>query len=89
MDKLVIIPTYNERENIPSILQAVFELPGEFHVLVVDDGSPDQTAALVKELMTSYPGKLFLEERKRKIRFRYCLYPWFSLGDSKRVYVYF
>ena len=67
MDKLVIIPTYNERENIPSILQAVFELPGEFHVLVVDDGSPDQTAALVKELMTVYPGKLFLEERKGKL----------------------
>jgi dolichol-phosphate mannosyltransferase len=67
MDKLVIIPTYNERENIPAILQAVFNLPGEFHVLVVDDGSPDHTADLVKELMLVYPLKLFLEERKGKL----------------------
>lgn len=66
MDKLVIIPTYNERENITSILEAVLSLPGEFHVLVVDDSSPDQTAILVRELSTSYPNRLFLEERKGK-----------------------
>lgn len=67
MDKLVIIPTYNERENISAILKAVFELPGDFHVLIVDDGSPDQTAQLVLSLMHTYPGRLFLEERKGKL----------------------
>jgi dolichol-phosphate mannosyltransferase len=67
MDKLVIIPTYNERENIPSILKAVFELDGNFHVLIIDDGSPDGTALLVKELMSVYPRRLFLEERKGKL----------------------
>ncbi|MBM3412004.1 MAG: polyprenol monophosphomannose synthase [Bacteroidetes bacterium] len=66
MDKLVIIPTYNEKENIVSIIEAVLSLPGYFHVLVVDDTSPDQTATLVKELCSSYPSRLFLEERKGK-----------------------
>lgn len=66
MDKLVIIPTYNEKENIIAILQAVLSLPGEFHVLVVDDSSPDQTADLVREFSLSFPGRLFLEERKGK-----------------------
>jgi dolichol-phosphate mannosyltransferase len=67
MDKLVIIPTYNERENIPSILKAVFDLEGSFHVLIIDDGSPDGTASLVKELMPTYQNRLFLEERKGKL----------------------
>ena len=49
--KLVIIPTYNEKENIADIIQAVFSLDGDFHVLVIDDGSPDGTAAIVKGLM--------------------------------------
>ncbi len=49
--KLVIIPTYNEKENIADIIQAVFSLPGDFHVLVIDDGSPDGTANIVKGLM--------------------------------------
>jgi dolichol-phosphate mannosyltransferase len=66
MDKLIIIPTYNEKENIIIILQAVLSLPGEFHVLVVDDSSPDQTADLVREFSISFPGRLFLEERKGK-----------------------
>jgi len=67
MDKLVIIPTYNERENIPSILKAVFNLEGNFHVLIIDDRSPDGTASLVRELMTDYQGRLFLEERGGKL----------------------
>lgn len=67
MDKLVIIPTYNERENIPSIVKAVFELEGNFHVLIIDDGSPDGTASLVKELIPAYRDRLFLEERKGKL----------------------
>ena len=50
MDKLVIIPTYNEKENIEAIITAVMNLPLEFHVLVIDDGSPDGTADIVKNL---------------------------------------
>lgn len=67
MEKLVIIPTYNERDNISSIIHAVFSVTQNFHVLVIDDGSPDGTAAIVKELMLTYPTSLFLEERKGKL----------------------
>ncbi len=66
MEKLVIIPTYNEKENIAAILAAVFGLQQGYHVLVIDDGSPDGTAAIVKDLMHTYPNQLFLEERKGK-----------------------
>lgn len=67
MEKIVIIPTYNERENISNILHAIFNLNQDFHVLVIDDGSPDGTASIVKELQAKYPGMLFLEERKGKL----------------------
>lgn len=65
-DKLVIIPTYNEKENIERILNVTLELPDAFHILVVDDTSPDGTAKIVEDLMLKYPGRLFLEERKVK-----------------------
>ena len=65
--KLVIIPTYNERENIEDILRAVFALEGDFHVLVVDDNSPDGTAGHVKALQATFPGKLHLLERSGKL----------------------
>jgi dolichol-phosphate mannosyltransferase len=67
LEKLLIIPTYNERENVTSLLKAVFNLQQGFHVLIIDDGSPDGTAEIVKNLFTTYPGKLFLEERKGKL----------------------
>ena len=68
MDKLVIIPTYNEKENIEAIITAVMNLPLEYHVLIIDDGSPDGTAAIVKDLMVNnYPGKLHLVERAGKL----------------------
>lgn len=67
MEKLVVIPTYNERENIANILDAVFKINEGFHVLVIDDGSPDGTAQLVKELQLKFPGELFIEERKGKL----------------------
>lgn len=67
MEKLVVIPTYNERENIGGILPAIFNLNEGFHILVIDDGSPDGTAAIVRELQHRYPGQLFLEERKGKL----------------------
>ena len=66
MDKLVIIPTYNEKENISNILHAIFNLNEEFHVLVIDDGSPDGTAQIVKELQLKFQGQLFLREREGK-----------------------
>ena len=67
MEKLLIIPTYNEKENIANILQAVFALKQNFHVLIIDDGSPDGTANIVKSLFAKYPGQLFLEERIGKL----------------------
>ncbi len=66
MSKIVIIPTYNERENIEEIIHAVMQLPDEFHVLVVDDFSPDGTYLQVQELQKKYPDSLFLEIRKKK-----------------------
>ncbi|MBQ9449893.1 MAG: polyprenol monophosphomannose synthase [Bacteroidales bacterium] len=65
--KLVIIPTYNEIENITKIIRAVFALEGNFHVLVIDDGSPDGTAAAVKTLQQEFPERLFLIERSGKL----------------------
>ena len=68
MDKLVIIPTYNEKENVAQIVRAVFALPGNFHVLIVDDGSPDGTADIVRELQKGEgSGKLHLVERSGKL----------------------
>ena len=67
MEKLVIIPTYNEKENIANILAAIFGLQQDFHVLVIDDGSPDGTAKIVKELQSQYPNQLFIEERAGKL----------------------
>ncbi len=65
-DSLVIIPTYNELENIEAIIRAVMELNKEFHVLVVDDNSPDGTASVVRSMIDEFPGRLFLEVRKGK-----------------------
>lgn len=65
-DTLVIIPTYNEKENIEAIIKAVFKQKKEFHILVVDDNSPDGTANIVDRLMTQYPKNLFIEKRKEK-----------------------
>lgn len=67
MEKLVIIPTYNEKENIQNILQAVYDLGQDFHVLVIDDGSPDGTAEIVKGLQPRFNGTVFLEERRGKL----------------------
>lgn len=63
---LVIIPTYNEIDNIAQIIKAVFNLPEYFNILIVDDGSPDGTANKVKELIKNYPNRLFIEERAAK-----------------------
>ncbi|WP_339707223.1 polyprenol monophosphomannose synthase [uncultured Kriegella sp.] len=65
-DSLVIIPTYNEIENVEAIIQAVFKLEKRFHVLIVDDNSPDGTASQVRNMQKEFPDNLFLEVRKEK-----------------------
>ncbi|WP_115899807.1 polyprenol monophosphomannose synthase [Tenacibaculum gallaicum] len=65
-DALVIIPTYNEKENIEAIIRAAFSQEKVFHVLVVDDNSPDGTATIVENLQKEFPSKLFIEKRKGK-----------------------
>ena len=65
--KIVIIPTYNEKENIAKIIRAVFSLEGDYHILVIDDGSPDGTGAIVKDLQKEFPERLFLIERSGKL----------------------
>jgi dolichol-phosphate mannosyltransferase len=66
-DSLVIIPTYNEKENIQAIIRAVFSLRKPFDILIIDDNSQDGTAAIVKALMLAYPDRLFLEQRPGKL----------------------
>ena len=66
-DSIVIIPTYNERENIENIIRAVFGLEKTFHILIIEDGSPDGTAAIVKTLRQEFPDRLFMIERKGKL----------------------
>lgn len=67
MNKIVIIPTYNERENIEAIVTAVMNLQSGFNVLIVDDGSPDGTAAIVKSMSATFPERLHIAERKGKL----------------------
>ncbi len=66
-DALVIIPTYNEIENIDAIIDAVLKLGDDYSVLIIDDNSPDGTAAAVKRKMEEWPGRLFMEERAGKL----------------------
>ena len=67
-DSIIIIPTYNEKENIEKIIRAIFSLEKHFHILVIDDGSPDHTADIVKRLIASeFGGQLFIEERQGKL----------------------
>ena len=66
-DSLVIIPTYNEKENIAAIIAAVFDLPERFDILIIDDNSPDGTADIVKGLMKQHPSRLHILERKGKL----------------------
>jgi dolichol-phosphate mannosyltransferase len=65
-DSIIIIPTYNEKENIERIIRKVFSLPHDFHVLVIDDGSPDGTPLIVKRLQQEFAERLFIVERAGK-----------------------
>lgn len=84
MEKIVIIPTYNEKENISSIINAVFALNQGYHVLVIDDGSPDGTGDIVRGLIAGYPGQLFLEERKGKLGLGTAYIHGFKWGIEKK-----
>lgn len=66
-DSIVIIPTYNEKENIEKIIRFVFTLKKDFDILIVEDNSPDGTAGIVRRLIAEFPGRLFMEERKGKL----------------------
>ena len=89
MSALVIIPTYNERENAEAIIRAVFALPEPFQVLIVDDGSPDGTAQIVKDLMASeFSGRLHILERKGKLGLGTAYIAGFRWG-LERDYQYF
>lgn len=65
-DSIIIIPTYNECENIENIIRAIFDLEKVFHITIIDDGSPDGTSSIVKNLQNEFPEKLFLIQRKGK-----------------------
>lgn len=66
-DSIVIIPTFNEKENVEQMTRKMISLEKGFHVLFVDDSSPDGTANIIKELQNEFPGRIFLEERKGKL----------------------
>lgn len=85
---LVIIPTYNERENAEAIVRAVFALPEGFHVLIVDDGSPDGTADIIRGLQQAFPGRLHLLERRGKLGLGTAYIAGFRWG-LERDYAYF
>ena len=80
-DSIVIIPTYNEKENIEKIIRAVFGLEKCFHILVIDDGSPDGTASIVKRLMADeFADRLFLLERSGETRVGNSLHHRLQMG---------
>jgi dolichol-phosphate mannosyltransferase len=67
LEKIAIIPTYNEKENVSAIVEAIFSLNQNFHILIIDDSSPDGTADIVRSLQQKYPHQLFLEVRQGKL----------------------
>lgn len=66
-DSLIIIPTFNEIENIEKIIRKIFSLSKPFHILIIEDGSPDGTATVVKKLIKEFPTQLYIEERQEKL----------------------
>ena len=87
-DSVVIIPTYNERENIAAIIDAVQALPVRFDIIVIDDGSPDGTAAIVREKQQQYPGRIHLHERSGKLGLGTAYIEGFRIALRKPSYEY-
>jgi len=88
-DSIVIIPTYNEKENIENIIRAVFGLDKIFHILIIEDGSPDGTASIVKRLQLEFPERLFMIERKGKLGLGTAYITGFKWAIENRVWFYF
>jgi dolichol-phosphate mannosyltransferase len=88
-DSLVIIPTYNEKENIEQIIRKVFSLERVFDVLIIEDNSPDGTADIVKSLMKEFPDHLFIEERKGKLGLGTAYIHGFKLALQRKYEVIF
>ena len=82
-DSLIIIPTYNEKDNIEAIIRKVFSLEKEFNILIVEDNSPDGTADIVKRLMKEFPERLFILERKGKLGIGTAYIAGFKWGIEK------
>lgn len=87
-EALIIIPTYNEKENVERMIRTVFALPTEFDLLIVDDGSPDGTSDIVKSLISEFPGRLHIEERTGKLGLGTAYIHGFKWG-LKRAFEYF
>lgn len=88
-DSLVIIPTYNEKENIEKIIRKVFTLEKDFDVLIVEDNSPDGTAAIVHRLIKEFPNRLFIHERKGKLGLGTAYIAGFTWGlDHEYEYIF-
>ncbi|MBR5764755.1 MAG: polyprenol monophosphomannose synthase, partial [Bacteroidaceae bacterium] len=83
IDSIVIIPTYNEKENAENIIRAVFGLEKKFSILIIDDGSPDGTAQIVKNLQNEFTDRLFLIERKGKLGLGTAYIPGFKWAIEK------
>ena len=83
IDRLVIIPTYNEKENIEKMVRKVFSLPKEFHLLIIDDGSPDGTADIVKKLQKEFEGFLHMVQRTGKLGLGTAYIAGFKWGIEK------
>lgn len=83
-DYLVIIPTYNEKENVERMVRKVMSLDKPFHLLIVDDGSPDGTGQIVKDLMKEFPDRLFIEERSGKLGLGTAYVHGFKWGIEKK-----
>lgn len=83
IDSLVIIPTYNEKENIEKMMRKVFSLPKEFHLLIIDDGSPDGTADIVKKLQKEFEGSLHMVQRTGKLGLGTAYIAGFKWGIEK------
>lgn len=83
IDSLVIIPTYNEKENIEKMVRKVFSLPKEFHLLIIDDGSPDGTADIVKKLQKEFEGSLHMVQRTGKLGLGTAYIAGFKWGIEK------
>lgn len=88
-ESLIIIPTYNESQNVNLMIEKIFSLYNHFHVLIVDDNSPDGTAHLVKELKNQYDSKLFLLEREKKVGLGAAYIAGFNWGLKKHYKFFF